>query len=282
MGYMHITNLYKDIDIMMFKECYALEKIHGTSAHVRFKDGDVEFFSGGEKHDKFVGLFDKNFLTEKFTDIFDCDVVVYGEAYGGKQQGMSETYGKELKFVVFDVKVDGIWLDVPNAADVANKLGLDFVSYVKISTNIDRLNEERDRDSMQAVKNGCGEGKLREGVVLRPLIEVIKSNGKRVIVKHKGESFSETKTKREVNPKELKILEDAKAIAEEWVTNNRLEHVLDHLGNPTEISDIGKVIKEMIADIMREAEGEIIINKKVPKAISVKCAKLYKEKISKI
>ena len=38
------------------------------------------------------------------------------------------------------------------------------------------------------------------------LIEVIKSNGKRVIVKHKGESFSETKTKREVNPRNVPMM----------------------------------------------------------------------------
>ncbi len=44
MGYLHIENLYKNIDIMQFKECYAMEKIHGTSAHVRFKDGEVAFF----------------------------------------------------------------------------------------------------------------------------------------------------------------------------------------------------------------------------------------------
>ena len=30
MGYMHIDNLYKDQRILQFKECYALEKIHGT------------------------------------------------------------------------------------------------------------------------------------------------------------------------------------------------------------------------------------------------------------
>ncbi len=29
MGYMHIDNLYKDQTILMFRECYALEKIHG-------------------------------------------------------------------------------------------------------------------------------------------------------------------------------------------------------------------------------------------------------------
>lgn len=40
MGYMHIDNLYKNQDMLIFRECYALEKIHGTSAHVSWKDAD--------------------------------------------------------------------------------------------------------------------------------------------------------------------------------------------------------------------------------------------------
>lgn len=39
MSYMHIDNLYKSQTLLMFRECYALEKIHGTSAHVMWKDG---------------------------------------------------------------------------------------------------------------------------------------------------------------------------------------------------------------------------------------------------
>ena len=171
MGYMKIPNLYKEIDILAFKECYAMEKIHGTSAHISWKEGKVGFFSGGEKHEKFVALFDEDELTEKFTELFDCDVIVFGEAYGGKQQGMSHTYGKELKFVVFDVKVNETWLDVPNAEDVTNKLGLEFVYYNKISTDLKDIDAERDRPSTQAKRNGIEEDKISEGVVLRPLSE---------------------------------------------------------------------------------------------------------------
>jgi len=212
----------------------------------------------------------------------EIDVTVFGEAFGGKCQGMSSTYGKELKFVVFDVKIDKNWLDVPNAEDVAKKLGLEFVDYVKIKTDLDFINAERDKDSTQAIRNGCGEGKMREGVVLRPLIEVTKNNGSRVIAKHKREEFSETKTRREVNPEQLKILEDAKAIAEEWVTAQRLGHVLDKLGNPTEMEKTGEVIKAMIEDILREAKGEIKESKEALQAIGKKTALMYKSKISLI
>jgi hypothetical protein len=69
MGYQHINNLYKSQEILAFKRCYSLEKIHGTSAHINWKQWRVDvdelayrltFFSGGEKQDKFEDLFDKN------------------------------------------------------------------------------------------------------------------------------------------------------------------------------------------------------------------------------
>ncbi len=285
MGYLHIPNLYKNTEILLFKECYAMEKIHGTSTHIQWKDGKIRFFSGGEKHEKFINLFNEQFLINKFTELFgveESNIIIYGEAYGGKQQGMSHTYGKELKFIVFDVKIDDNWLDVPNAEDVTKKFNLDFVFYNKIKTDMNLLNFERDSDSIQAIRNGCGIGKMREGIVLRPLIEVKKNNGDRIIVKHKRDEFIETRTKREVDPKKLKVIEDAKAIAKEWVTLMRLTHVLDKLNNPTEIEKTGIVIKAMIEDIRREAKGEIVESKQAIQAIGKSTAKLFKQKISKI
>lgn len=282
MGYMHIDNLYKNTEILMFKECYAMEKIHGTSAHISWKDGKVSFFAGGEKHANFIKLFDEVSLQHEFAEKFDCDVIIFGEAYGGKCQGMSETYGKELKFIAFDVKVGDYWLDVPNAEDVATKLELEFVYYVKISTDLESIDNQRDMHSIQAKRNGCGSDKVREGVVLRPLVEMKRNDGKRIMSKHKGDAFIETKTKREVDPERLKILQEAGEIASEWVTPMRLDHVLDKLGNPTEIKNTGKVIKAMIEDVFREAEGEIVESAAAKQAIGKKCAKLYKARINKL
>ena len=283
MGYLHIENLYKNVDIMLFKECYALEKIHGTSAHISWKDKQVTIFSGGEKHARFVKLFDVDKLTKLFEELFQYDVTVFGEAYGGSQQGMSETYGKELKFVAFDVRVDNYWLDVPNAEDVTKKLGLEFVYFTKIPAQLESINLQRDLPSVQAARNGITEDKLREGIVLRPLIEVIKKNGGRIIVKHKGDSFKETKTKREVDPAKLKLFEDAKAIAEEFVTPNRLKNIISHIKkDELIIENTGKIIKIFIEDIYREAKGEIIESIEVKRAISKKVAILYKKNISKI
>ena len=282
MGYLHIDNPYKNQAILMFKECYAMEKIHGTSAHVRwkFETKEVGFFSGGESHVNFLKLFDEDFLKAKFEEVFpDQDVIIYGEAYGGKQQGMSHTYGKELKFIGFDVKVDKSWLNVPNAEDVCQEFRIEFVSYVKTTTDLESLDKEMNCPSIQAARNGIPTPKQREGIVLRPPIELKTNNGERVICKYKPEKFGETKTKREVSPEELKVLSDAKEIAEEWVTNMRLEHVLQKFPEYVGMENMGDIIKAMIEDVNREGKGEIVESKAVNKAIGGKAEQLFKAKL---
>ena len=282
MGYLHIDNLYKDQTILLFKECYALEKIHGTSSHIgwTFEDKKVHYFSGGEKHENFLNVFDQDFIYKKFSEEFPMsNVTIFGEAYGGKQQGMSNTYGKILKFVSFDVKINNLWLNVPSAESLCNSFNIEFVSYEKVSTDVESLNRERDKDSVQAIRNGCGEGKLREGVVLRPLVEFTTNNGNRIISKHKRDEFKETKTPREISPEQLKVTEDAKAIAEEWVTEMRLHHVLDKLPKDINIESTKLVIEAMIEDVYREAKGEIIESKEAVKFIGSRTASLFKKKL---
>lgn len=282
MGYLHINNLYKDQTILMFRECYALEKIHGSSSHLKWNSTEqkLNFFSGGEEFLKFKDLFDKD-LEKTFSELFATDVVIYGEVYGSSQQGMSKTYGELLKFICFDVQINGFWLEVPKAENVCNKLNIEFVDYVKVSTDIEALNFERDKPSTQAKRNGIVGDKIREGIILRPLIELILKNGDRLICKHKRDEFMETKTPREVNAQDFQILEDAKAISEEWVTEMRLKHVLDKLPKDLVISDMKQVISAMVEDVYREAKGEIIESKEVSKYIGNKTANLFMQKMRK-
>jgi hypothetical protein len=283
MGYLHISNLYKNQTILMFKECFALEKIHGTSAHIswKFDTKEVNFFNGGENRDRFLALFNVEVLKDGFLELFpNSNAIVFGEAYGGKQQGMSHTYGKELKFIGFDVKVNDYWLEVPNAESVCLKLGLEFVNYVIASTDVEVLNSLRDAPSVQAVRNGILEPKKREGIVLRPLVEMFLKDGSRVICKHKADEFGEIKTARDVSPERLKVLEDAKEIAEEWVTEQRLNHVLQLFPEDVSIEKTGDIIQAMIEDVYREAKGEIVESKEANRAIGSKTVKLFKSKLS--
>lgn len=275
---MHIDNLYMNQDILLFRECYAMEKIHGTSAHISWKNGELKFFAGGVDHANFIKLFEGWNLKQQFKETFinGQGVVVFGEAYGGKCQGMKDTYGPNLRFVVFEVKVGDSWLNVPNAQDVANKLGLEFIHYTRIPTDLDSINTERDADSIQAIRNGIGSGKIREGIVLRPLIELVKNNGERIISKHKRDEFRETKTPREVDPERRQILDDAESIADEWVTPMRLSHILQNFPFPS-IKITGDIIKTMVKDVIREASTEIVDSKDVRKAIGRKAAELFKQ-----
>ena len=279
MGYLHIDNLYKNQEVLIFKELYAMEKINGTSTHVQFVDGkDLNFSSGGAKYETFVSIFDQN-LKEAFKAIGCPKVVVYGEAYGGKIQGMSNTYGKKQKFVAFDVTIDGVWLSVPQAEDIVKTLGLEFVHYVKISSNLDEIDREKNASSVQAMRNGMGEDKRREGVVLRPLMELTKNNGGRIIAKHKDDEFKETKTTRQISPERLKVLEEANAIAEEWVTEMRLTHILDKFPNEINVESIGIIIKAMVEDVLREGDKEIVDSREARKAIGKRASFLFKERI---
>lgn len=285
MGYLHIDNLYKTQDILLFKECYALEKIHGTSTHVAWKDGkELTFFAGGNKHDAFVAIFDQQKLKEGFEALGHPDVTVYGEGYGGKCQGMSKRYGSTGKFIAFDVMIDKYWLSVPDAEEVVKKLGLEFVYYTKVPTNIEVLNAERDAPSAQAKRNGIVEDQPREGVVLRPLAEFTKNNGGRIIAKHRRPEDRETKTPRDVSPEKLIILTEADSIATEWVTPTRLQHVLDAMAargvSASSMEHTKDVISAMTEDVLREGAGELVDSKEARAAIGKLTSKLFKAKLS--
>jgi hypothetical protein len=259
--------------------------VHNTSANISFNPLDagqlVHFFSGGENHEKFTKLFDVAQLANAYRALgmpVDRTLRIHGEAYGGKQQGMSATYGPVLKFIAFDVKIGDSWLDVPNAHQVAQKLGLEFVDYVKVSTDLAVLDAERDRDSVQAIRNGMGAGKLREGVVLRPLIEVVKNNGERIFCKHKRDEFRETKSPRPIiDPNELEVISNAERAADEWVTAMRLEHVLDKIPDHS-IEKMSDIIRAMQDDIRIEGEGEIVWSQLLQKMIGKKTVVLYKNR----
>ena len=261
--------------------------VHNTSAHIQWSKGKLSFYSGGESHDPFVALFDQERLIEYFRSREydeECVVRIHGEAYGGKQQGMKETYGPKLHFIVFDVLVGGSWLDVPAAESYATALGLEFVPYELVPTEVEDLNRERDRDSIVAIRRGMGEGHIREGVVLRPPFEVKNNGGGRCMSKHKRDEFREHKSPRDIDPDKHKVLDDAAAIAEEWCVPMRLEHVIGQLtvdGKEPDMKDIPRLISTMVNDIYVEGKGEIVEGDEVRKAIGTRAVKLFKARLTK-
>jgi hypothetical protein len=295
MGYLHIDNLYKNQQILQFKRVYALEKVHGTSAHIRWSQPQdntqhttLGFFSGGASHEAFVSLFDQAALQIAFKEKFGdepTNVIIYGEAYGGKLMGMSRTYGNQLRFVAFDVNIDGKWLQVEQAARLVESLGLRFVDYEQIDATLSEIDRCRDLPSTEAARNGVEDADktIREGVVLRPVFEVTLNNGERLIAKHKREEFRETGSLKTIDPTKVEAKLRNEAIADDWCTARRFEHVVDQLirerdDKQVQMPDILALLNLMVEDIRREGAGEIEITdeKAFSKAVGAKIVKFVK------
>lgn len=278
MGYLSIINLYKVAHVIdEYKEWYALEKIHGTSAHMTYRknDGKLGFFSGGENYERFSKLFDSQKIRSALDSVEFENVIFYGEAYGGKQQGMKEVYGDQPKFIVFDVMLNGKWLNVPDAEAIGNQCGLEFVFYEKVKSTAEELNNARDRPSTQAIRNGKGGDHKSEGVVIRPLEESVDKYGERMIYKHKAAEFSEHKTPKNLGEKAV-VMENNLKIAEDWVTERRLEHVLQKLKRDEIAIDHRSVIEGMLEDVKKESIGELTMTPELSKMVKQIAGKIYK------
>ena len=70
------------------------------------------------------------------------------------------------------------------------------------------------------------------------------------------------------------------AIANEWVTAMRLQHVLDKIPGHN-MSMMSKILAAMHEDIFREGKAEIIDSKEARSAINKRTVALYKEYLKK-
>jgi hypothetical protein len=291
MGYMDgMENLYRPEGqhILREEECYALEKAHGTSVHVRKGAGQIHYSPGGVSLASFLAAIEDRPRLEAGMLALPAErIKIHGEAYGGKCQGMAHVYGPKLRFVVFDILVGEEWLDVPEAEALALSLGLEFVPYARVPTTLEALDAERDRPSELARRRGMGDHQ-GEGSVLRPLKEKKTPDGKRMIAKHKHAKYGERAhvPAVAVDPGKLAVLEGAQEIAEEFVTDMRLDHVLDALatvhGRPMELQDMALVLPAMTADIYKEAREEVVQTKETTRAISKRTAALFVARITRI
>ena len=76
------------------------------------------------------------FRKNKLLDIFPKgeEIILYGEGYGNKIQLNGEKYREDASFILFDVKVNGLWLEQKNVKNIANKLNIDVVPDLGIKT----------------------------------------------------------------------------------------------------------------------------------------------------
>lgn len=161
------------------------EKVDGTNVRVSF-DGEFLSFAGktdrAQLHPGLLTALFETFYLQRFKDLFDTPMCLYGEGYGPKIQSGGK-YRQEQGFVLFDVKIGEWWLERRNVENVAADLDIDVVPIVGNGT----LN-----DMVRLARNGFRStwGNFEaEGIVARPTVELMTRGGERIITKIKHKDF---------------------------------------------------------------------------------------------
>lgn len=112
---------------------------------------------------------------------------IYGEGYGaGIQKGGGNYIKDGVGFIVFDVKVNDLYLLTTSRDEIATKLGAPIVPFVGYFTLDEAIDYVR-----KGFKTGLWDNKdfIEEGLVLRPAFGLKNRMGKRLIVKIKYKDF---------------------------------------------------------------------------------------------
>lgn len=168
------------------------EKIDGTNIRIMWDGVNVKIggkTDNAQLHMDLVRNIEAMVDVEKVKELFvpkedqPLEVCLYGEGCGAGIQKGGGNYSPDKTFILFDVNINGMWLERENVADIAEKLGL------KTAPVIDNL-------SLNGVVELCREGFksqygdfTAEGIIARPATELTNRFGERVITKLKCTDF---------------------------------------------------------------------------------------------
>lgn len=165
----------------------ATEKIDGTNIRIMF-DGEKVIFGGrtdnAQLYAPLVQKLQELFYAGAMSQIFDKPVCLYGEGFGAKiQKGGGNYMPDEVGFCLFDVNINGTWLERGDVVDISQKLQTQIAPLRGVLT----LSE-----AIKTVENGltsCWGNFEAEGLVLRPEVEMLDRHGHRIITKIKVKDF---------------------------------------------------------------------------------------------
>ena len=175
------------------------EKVDGTNIRVMWNGRTVGLLGhpvltfGGKTNDaqippfllKRLGeLFAAELMVKTFPDSIGSIICLYGEGYGARIQKGGGLYKSDgVDFVLFDVWIDGWWLERKNVEDVASKLDVKCVPIVREGTLLDAI-----RIVQSGFTSTWGDFKA-EGLVVFPKTMLFTRKGARVIGKIKPKDF---------------------------------------------------------------------------------------------
>lgn len=169
------------------------EKVDGTCIRVIWTtDGNnVEFRGKTDEAQMPPFLFKRLqelFAVGQFYQLYpETPMTLYGEGFGARvQKGGGNYIPDGVDFILFDVKVGDVWLERHNVEDIADKLGLKIVPIIGRGTLSDAI--EMVRTGFKSVVAQADI--LAEGLVMRPVVELMDRRGNRIITKIKHKDFT--------------------------------------------------------------------------------------------
>ncbi len=163
------------------------EKVDGTNIRITLDENEKLNIQGRTANAQ-IPAFLYNKLTElippeKLAEAGD-GLELFGEGYGAKiQKGGGNYISDGVNFALFDVFCGGVWLSRDNVKDVARKLGVDIVKTLRHGSLLRMIHIVRD-----GLWSTYGDF-LAEGIVARPVVELVDRSGRRIITKVKAKDF---------------------------------------------------------------------------------------------
>lgn len=262
-------------------------KIHGSNAAiVKYKDR-IEY----QSRERILSLNSDNsgFMTTMVTkDLkflfntinFNDYIAIYGEWCGGNIQKGVAINGLDKMFIIFGIKVDDIWIEIPNHLFDNDQNIYNILQFPTYNVNIDFNNPELIQNTLIDltinIENSCPIGKFfnKEGIGEGLVFTCI--NNPDLKFKSKGEKHSVSKVKvlNNINVEELNSINE---FIDTIVTENRLEQGISFFkenGIIVESKNTGEFLRWIVTDVLKEEQDTLIANKldekKVKNAIVTK------------
>ena len=118
------------------------EKVDGTNVRIFWQPDDPFSPNFGGRTDNaqmpttllqhLQRTFTREKLQQQFPDV--QKVILFGEGYGPKIQGVGSRYRKDVSFIIFDVYIDGWWLEKESVLQIANALDIEHTIRQEIMT----------------------------------------------------------------------------------------------------------------------------------------------------
>jgi ATP-dependent RNA circularization protein (DNA/RNA ligase family) len=170
------------------------EKVDGTNIRIYYsnKDGPKIEFKGRTEAANLpahlVAHLTQTFTRELLDSVFheeNQSIILYGEGYGPKIQACGGNYREDAGFILFDVYINGWWLQRGHVADIAKRLGIPSVPYIGRMTEIEIVEFVKSKPLSR-----CSHiPQMMEGVIARSSPLLLLRNGKPLKFKLKCRDF---------------------------------------------------------------------------------------------